>query len=318
MNPNKCPLCNFELLSKPSGPGQDELMYYECPHCGRFKIDIDNCEMLPYHYGKKSDLGHILSYYSRKIQSTSDIKWPLINSDKIEKFIKTGSLPAPQEQAEYLIYWLGSNLSGPGEAIKLSWKEHGAIIGAKSPEGFNFIILGLMEEGLVPETKIGVGSEANVTLSFKGWHKFEELRRGISTGKKAFMAMPFGKNNIDNIVDNYFRIAVRETGFKLTRLDDEPKAGLIDDRLRVEIKTSRFLIADLTYDNNGAYWEAGYAEGLGKPVIYTCAKEHFQKGTHFDTNHHLTVIWDEEKPEEAVYQLKATIRATLPDSIIEE
>ena len=54
-----------------------------------------------------------------------------------------------------------------------------------------------------------------------------------------------------------------------------PKAGLIDDRLRVEIRTSRFLIADLTHENAGAYWEAGFAEGLGKPVIYTCEKSKF-------------------------------------------
>ena len=39
------------------------------------------------------------------------------------------------------------------------------------------------------------------------------------------------------------------------------------------IRDAKFVIADLTHDNNGAYWEAGYAEGLGKPVIYICEKE---------------------------------------------
>jgi nucleoside 2-deoxyribosyltransferase len=63
---------------------------------------------------------------------------------------------------------------------------------------------------------------------------------------------------------------VAATGFILRRLDDEPKAGLIDDRMRAEIQASRFVIVDLTHMNRGAYWEAGYAEGLGKPVIYTC------------------------------------------------
>ena len=94
---------------------------------------------------------------------------------------------------------------------------------------------------------------------------------------------------------------------------DRPKAGLIDDRLRVEIQTSRFLIADLTHENAGAYWEAGYAEGLGKPVIYTCEKAKFEEQkTHFDTNHHLTVVWDADNLSEAADELKATIRATLP------
>ena len=37
-----------------------------------------------------------------------------------------------------------------------------------------------------------------------------------------------------------------------------------------------------------------------------------QQKTHFDTNHHLTVLWDEADLSKAGEQLKATIRATLP------
>jgi len=65
----------------------------------------------------------------------------------------------------------------------------------------------------------------------------------------------------------------------------------------------------------GAYWEAGYAEGLGKHVIYTCKKTVFKdekKKPHFDTNHHLTVLWDSDCPKEAAARVKNTIRATLP------
>ena len=102
-------------------------------------------------------------------------------------------------------------------------------------------------------------------------------------------------------------------GFELFKSDDELRAGLIDDQLRVQIQSSDFLIADLTHDNPGAYWEAGYAEGLGKPVIYTCEQEKFKSHpSHFDTNHHLTVLWDKNEPERAGNLLKATIRATLP------
>ena len=128
------------------------------------------------------------------------------------------------------------------------------------------------------------------------------------------MAMAFGDDELDKFVDLYFKKAALDAGFRLYRLDDEPKAGLIDDRLRVEIRTSRFLISDLSHENSGAYWEAGFAEGLGKPVIYTCEESKFEKDkTHFDTNHHLTVIWNKDNPKAAVEALKATIRATLPD-----
>jgi hypothetical protein len=79
----------------------------------------------------------------------------------------------------------------------------------------------------------------------------------------AFIAMPFGDSFLDKVFSECFRPAVAVTGFDLRRLDTHPKAGSIDDRLRVEIRGARFLIAELTGANPGAYWEAGFAEGLG-------------------------------------------------------
>ena len=128
------------------------------------------------------------------------------------------------------------------------------------------------------------------------------------------MAMKFGEPDLDAFLSDHLRPAVKATGFELRRLDDTPKAGLIDDRPRVEIQACRFLIADLTHANNGAYWEAGYAEGLGKPVIYTCKRSEFAKASHFDTNHHLTVLWEPDQLAEAAKSLTNTIRATIPEA----
>ena len=187
---------------------------------------------------------------------------------------------------------------------------------AKSPKGFALILQHLFDIGLVS----GVLSEAldepgraQATLSFEGWEYFEQLQHGEGTYRKAFMAMKFGVHTLNEILEDVFKPAVKLTGFDLQILSDAPKAGLIDDRLRVEIQASDFIIADLTHNNLGAYWEAGYAEGLGKPVIYTCEKSKFdEEKTHFDTNHHLTITWDTSNLQQAGEDLKATIRATLP------
>lgn len=129
------------------------------------------------------------------------------------------------------------------------------------------------------------------------------------------MAMKYNEHPLEDIVESVFRKAVGQTGFELSILRDDRKAGPIDDKLRVDIRAARFLIADLTHGSQGAYWEAGFAEGLGKPVIYTCEKSVFEdpkSKPHFDVNHHLTVLWEASKPEDAAEELKATIRATLP------
>ena len=74
-----------------------------------------------------------------------------------------------------------------------------------------------------------------------------------------------------------------------------------------------FPLCDLPDENRGAYWEAASAEGLGKPVIYTCERDFFDKhGTHFDTNHHLTLKWSKDTYEDAINVLRDTIRETLP------
>jgi len=124
---------------------------------------------------------------------------------------------------------------------------------------------------------------------------------------------PYHSTDLDRIFTDYFKPAAKNAGFNLVRLDEDPVAGLIDDRLRVEIQNARFLVADLTGKNAGAYWEAGFAEGLGRPVIYTCEAQYFEEEkTHFDTNHHHTIQWDVANASEAAERLTATIRATLP------
>jgi hypothetical protein len=81
---------------------------------------------------------------------------------------------------------------------------------------------------------------------------------------------------------------------------------------RKESRTSRFVIADLTHGSAGAYWEAGFGEGLGLPVIYSCEKTAWEKQkTHFDTNHYKTILWDLSNLRNAGDELTATIRATL-------
>jgi hypothetical protein len=88
--------------------------------------------------------------------------------------------------------------------------------------------------------------------------------------------------------------------------------------LRVRIRQAKFLICDLTHGNRGAYWEGGFAEGLGIPVIYTCRLDVFTNSAHefhphFDTAHWVTVPWDPANPALAAAKLKAIVRATLPD-----
>lgn len=312
-----CPVCNSilsqstELQNKSSGKDGE---YLSCRQCGDFFLTGTVIATLTNKLNNDSDKIAILSHAIRKMQRDGEELF--LDSYLIDQILER-PLPSTTDQANNLILWLGDNVKGPGESVWIESSTHQAIVGAKTPAGFAFVLHHLFDNGLITGDLIETLTErgrGRACLSFEGWRYFDEIKRGAVTSRKAFMAMQFGDPELDNIFDNVFKPALLQTGFELYKLDDKPKAGLIDDRMRVEIRTSRFLIADLTHENAGAYWEAGFAEGLGKPVIYTCEKEKFTKDkTHFDTNHHLTVKWDRNNPKEAAEELKATIRATLPD-----
>lgn len=308
-----CPICSSELLSKSESPAGRDATGYDCPRCGDFLLTGSLVASISNLLLRDSDAVAKISHAIR--QSQEENASPIFNTTTVEEILKR-PLPRPREQADLLIRWLAGNVQGPGETLWIEFSTHGSIIGSKSPAGFELVLDHLFASGLVTGLQsktIGGGDRAHATLSFEGWEYYEQLRTGSAVYRKGFMAMKFGDAKLDKILENVFRPSAKRAGFDLLKLDDTPKAGLIDDRLRVEIQSSDFLVADLTHDNLGAYWEAGYAEGLGKPVIYTCEKTKFESTkTHFDTNHHLTILWDENAPESSGIHLTATIRSTLP------
>lgn len=307
----KCPVCDRQVERLEHDPDKDAFQI-DCPHCGNFALSGSFMAELP-SFLKQQDAQPKLSHALRRSQESS--VRPLFDTYAAEAALKQ-PLPRPREQADYLVRWLAANCPGPGETEFVNYEVNGAIIGAKSAAGFELIIDHLFDTGLVIGGKsgaLGCDDWAQAALSFAGWEHYENLLRSGQVYRKAFMAMKFDDPLVDNLLEKVLKPSAKKAGFDLFKLTDKPTAGLIDNRMRVEIQASDFVVADLSHDNNGAYWEAGYAEGLGKPVIYLCKKSKFEQAkTHFDTNHHLTILWDADVPERCSEEFTATIRATLP------
>lgn len=307
-----CPVCSYAFAVAGPDASDPDRTLVDCAHCGKFALTGTLVASLPTLLDQR-DAAPKLSHVIRKAHETGQ---QVVLASYTAEAILENPLPRPREQADLLVEWLAINSPGPGESLKIDYELLGAVVGAKSHAGFSMLIEHLLAIGLIVgphQTYMSGESVAHVALTFAGWDHYETLRLGGATYRKAFMAMKFGDPTLNALLHQVFKPAVKRAGFDLLKLDDMPKAGLIDDRMRVEIRASDFMIADLTHDNLGAYWESGYAEGLGKPVIYTCERTKFDATkTHFDTNHHLTIVWDANAAEAAGEQLTATIRATLP------
>jgi nucleoside 2-deoxyribosyltransferase len=226
-------------------------------------------------------------------------------------------LPSPAQQLDALILWIGDRQPSAAEFAVMAPSETSAsiciaITPAKPNSGLRWLMSQEVANSLIDKQIDDGQGRMRLRLTMRGWERYESLKHQEVASRTAFMAMKFDQELIQ-MVEKYFKPAVVRAGFQLRLLTDGQPAGLIDDQLRVALRTSRFIVADVTHGNNGAYWEAGFAEGLGRPVIYTCRRTEWdERKVHFDTNHLVTVIWDPDNMEDAAHRLTATIRATLP------
>lgn len=144
-----------------------------------------------------------------------------------------------------------------------------------------------------------------IGISPKGYAKLEEIERRDSTyGKKAFVAMKFGKDT--EKLREMIKKGIVSAGYEPDIIDEVEHNDYIVPEILHHIRESRFLVIDLTHNNYGAYLEEGYALGLGKQVIQLC-----REGVeiHFDVKQKNTIFWniEEDIPEKLVRRIVATI-----------
>lgn len=87
--------------------------------------------------------------------------------------------------------------------------------------------------------------------------------------------------------------ALTKAQFRPYRVDAIPHIDRIDTKIITEIKNSRFLIADVTQQRPGVYFEAGYALGLGLPVFWSVRADDLAN-VHFDTRRFNHIVWESE------------------------
>lgn len=93
---------------------------------------------------------------------------------------------------------------------------------------------------------------------------------------------------------------ITDAGAVAIRIDKEHALEDLVGRIKKEIRNSQFVVADLTDERPSCYFEAGYAEALGKKVIYVASKQSVTKpGTktviHFDIHMNMNYFSNHEE-----------------------
>ena len=258
-----------------------------------------------------------LSHWTRERQAKlnrDDI--PVVTTELVEAAIADKlSLPNPAEQAINIIRFVGEETRLSGEGLPFLPPKFHAIVGSVRREFACNLVSELVDQGKLAAIDASDTSGYNaidVRLTLSGWNIYESELKGEISGNYGFIALKFNDSVLDPFLSEHIRPAIQSLGMDLRDMRDNSQAGIIDNLMRSQIRDAAFVLVDLTHDNPGAYWEAGYAEGLGKPVLYICEKAKFDAAkTHFDTNHCTTVLWDNSNPEEFRKSLIATLQRSL-------
>ena len=298
--------------------------WFECDICGRYAMDswtyIEQSSPNPNpadwsHWNLTRPQRAVLSQRIRRSQESRKPgdKLFTITRNILEWLRSSAALPSRAEQAANAIRYIGDEISRSGEPIGHLPIQFRVIIGAASRDSGFQLVRELEERGILRVQANTVGGPRIIDLTLDGWQAYEGERRGQFKSNYGFIAMQFNDAELDPFVNEVVKPAVKNgLGYDLVDMRDIAQAGVIDNLMRTRIRDSAFVIVDLTHDNPGAYWEAGYAEGLGKPVIYICEKAKFEAGgTHFDTNHCTTVPWSRDDDDGFRAELVATLRRSL-------
>lgn len=314
---NSCPLCGNQQ-AKISGIGELN-SYYEvkCKTCGDFRISdranqtLDSREYRE-HKAKLSAFimkrnllneDNMITILSEKPTNLGEISYqPVLSLDDI-----ISQFPSiMSERINQALINLTIASKYPGNQIIISERSYPLLFSStQNTEEISFILQSLQEKGYI-NGKIDTLA-TKITVSSKGWDRVHELNHGLNgESKQGFIAMSFNQN-MDKASKEISR-AIRDTGFEPMRIDNKHHNNRIDSEIIAEIRRSKFIVADVTQHRNGVYYEAGFAQGLGIPVIWTCSIEDFDN-LHFDTRQINHIRWEDEA--QLYTELYNRIRATI-------
>jgi len=219
-----------------------------------------------------------------------------------------------QEKMQKLLQWInkktqspGANVSIPLETTNNNFLTLLAICWIYDLQELVYLINFLEQAGYIE--KLG-STSIRVLITPRGFAYLDEVNKTVQSDL-SFCAMWFDEE-LNPVWELAIEPAVRQAGYKAMRIDKHPHNEGVVDEILASIRRSKFLIADLTGNRGGVYYEAGFARGLGREVIFTCRKDFFEKEqTHFDVRHYNILLWDAAQYEDFKNRLVWRIEGTL-------
>lgn len=246
---------------------------------------------------------------------------PLVTEDVLDK---VKSLPRLKlnEIIDRLLMYFHHIKQRPGTSLFFNFHENDQVTryqiaawteSEDDDEAIGFLRLAIFSKLLLWE-------RYELSLTMEGWERLESLENRNQTSQQGFVAMWFG-SEMSKAFSEGFSPGISDAGFQPFRIDQKEHANKIDDEIIAEIRRSRFVVADFTCPllsypegkitpnaRGGVYYEAGFAQGLNIPVIWTVRADCLEH-VHFDVRQFAHIVWNE--PADLRVSLYNRIRALI-------
>lgn len=279
-----CKLSEDEVENAFSGDAYN----VNCPRCGRYKISGTAFALAQ---NAPEDLK--FSAWLRSRQRLDDVA---VVASGTAREIKSG-IPAYSvgEKQTLLLKALADQSKHPGKAVDVVMRFDFVLAWASGEEEMGYLMDALRDRELLSIGDVQSATDAfyhEATITPKGWDYLDTVARTPALSHQGFVAMSFADDMKSAWTDG-IEPAVTKAGYSAYRVDVAKHTDRIDAKIVAEIRASKFLVADVTGQRAGVYFEAGYALGRDLPVFW-CVREDELSKVHFDTRQYRHIVWKTE------------------------
>jgi hypothetical protein len=287
----KCLICDQQAVTGVA-PGQDGHEFI-CRRCGAYRVTEEFVWELPQPdsplFEFRYRIGFAFRTASERIKDIRDL--PFHPSSEVLVLLNQRD-PTVDEKLGNLLSFLARNSAGPGKYAFFDSENDHTIICARDGDESTFLLESLVQDGLVQVQEQALEATGfNYRVATAGRSELTRRERAGADSNFAFIAMSFAteRASIGLAIGN----AVAAAGYVPLRMDQIEHSNRIDDEILARLRSSKFLVVDLTLQNPGAYFEAGFMLGLGRHVIWTCSSDDLEN-VHFDTRQYNIIDYEGE------------------------
>ncbi len=305
-----CKLCRRKLPENGRQLTAGAYVRIVCPRCGRYELGL-MAEHADPHEAIALDL-HLLSSVMRH-RTDRDLPPTMVDGillgdpEKFDAEVRSSCPLDVEAKLDSMLSCFAERSPYPGVQLELRLRNDYPLAYVHDEQEFLYLYDHLIASGLLVDNTASMTDFIHPSLTVAGWRRIRELAVVNLESRQGFIAMSFATDLTQAYIEGIQPVA-EETGYRLLRIDRKAFNDKIDDQIIGEIRRSRFLIADVTGQRAGVYFEAGFAMGLGLPVIWSCRSDDRDR-VHFDTRQYNHVFW--ENPAALRESLTNRILATI-------